>query len=128
MEHPQMLFTEKTHERLLAALERPPVDQVRLDVAVRVMVGLGFKPDYVVEWFPALPLENVRAYFKGELIREEHLGMMRECAWQVVYAAQEMLLQASLDNPDLTTDKRWLAFSRRIFESGVALDKGVGDA
>lgn len=122
MEHPESFFTDKTRNRLRAAFEQPPVAPAAVDPRVRVMLALGFKPQWVADWPLNIPLSALRRYFAGAPIKPQHIEEMTEAAWQVVYAAQELLIQMSIDDHAMVTDPRWLAFSRRIFDCGCALD------
>lgn len=127
MDSPAFLFTDKTRARLRAAFERPSVDPEAFDTRIRVMKSLGFRPRWVHEWPLNIPLAALRGYFNGAPIRPEHGEAITWAAWQTVYAAQELLIQLSLDNPAMTTNPKWLAFSRRIYDCGVMLD-ALGDA
>jgi hypothetical protein len=123
--NPNQLFSAATKQRMrAAAFERPPspIDIAALDIRISVMKKLGFRPAWVHEWFPAIPLETIKTYFAGEPIRADHIEMMTDCAWRVVMAAQELLLEMSLANRAMVTNRRWLAFARRIYDAGSALD------
>jgi transcriptional regulator with XRE-family HTH domain len=107
--------------RILVKMLQVPMDDAHSgDVPVRVMLALAFRPEWAADYVP-IPLKTMRAYFKGTPIKPMHAAMMTECAWQVVQAAQALLLQTSLDDPALIDDPRWLTFSRRVYDCGCML-------
>lgn len=122
--NPNQFFSKETKDRLRAALERLPINHSDVDIRVRVMLSLGFRPEWVIEWFPEIPLKHVRAYFKGISIRREHREPMERAAWRVIQAAQEMLIESSLEDQSILNDPKWMELSRRIRAGAAALSAG----
>ena len=113
--------------RVIAQTLSVPTDDARGDAPVRVMHALAYRAEWAADAYP-IPLKTMQAYFDGEPIKPMHAAMMTECAWQVVQAAQNLLLQTSLDDPALVDDPKWIAFARRVYDCGCMLKEAEDGA
>jgi hypothetical protein len=114
---------QKTRDRLRAAFKLPyRAHALTTDTRIRVLQSLGLTAAWLHEGAPQIPFSRCNAYFRGEAIHPEDELLLTEAAWAVVREAEKVLLELSLKNRSMLTSRRWLAFARRIYEAGTALN------
>jgi prophage regulatory protein len=113
----------QTQDRLLAAFKKPPIAvKLNADTRIRVMQSLGMTAAWLHEGQPKIPAARCAAYFDGAAVHADDDELLTEAAWAIVWAAQDVLLQLSVSDRRMLRKPQWLAFSKRIYDAGAALD------